>query len=505
MGKKDTEIRLFNGGVNADDAPALIKNNELINAQNITISNPYGGPFGGAQDSGAIHSIYPPSDTSVSAILASDGGTHTLIGKWADSRINTIFFFFYQNAGLHKIIKLFDGLSASILLRDAAVIGGLGWTADMYISARMFGDLLIFTDGVHDTRFVNHTKTYAAGTISQSVLSFIQEPFSAPLEATRVTDANVYSFSVQLNAFQFTCRVQNNEGFTSVLAPFSETVLPVRESIISAIANSGNTIEAELNLFIKVPFDWQVLDFIVRNVNDNTFFVYRSFDRSNPADLAAITAHNAGTALSAVYTGEVKYVVDDFYTEKLFDFMPQTSKHIEVSSNRVILANNVLGYDAPAVPPPNLSITQNIVNTVMPATTSVTVYMVTSKNYDVTEDNYPIYAALLVYYNSKVWGLPKEYASLRFNGSTQLSLDNRAGKSYPYLPPQLINKNDLVEIPDYFAGTLAGSFGNPFPYLETLSSPVNNGFNLLEAGLYPYNAVFAKYVWNMHDLGGYIE
>ncbi len=505
MAQKKSELRTFDGGINADDTYPLIKPNELVNALNATAFNNYNQS---SQYQGSISPLYSASPIfAINTILIADGGSHILLNVFSDEHSQSVFWFYYSSLGKHKIIRSKENVgsfvpTASVVLYDSYVIDGLGWTSDMYMSIRMFGNLLIFADNTHDTRYIDVTKTYTVGSISQSELSLITAPFQSPLFAERVTDSAVYSPVAQLGSFQFTIRYSNSVGFTSVLAPYSDTMFPVRETAIEIAANSGNAIDAKLNFFTKVPSDWNTIDFIVRNYVDNTFFIYRSLYSNVATDIAEVAAHNAGTTpLTARFKGKTLSALDSNSSAKQFESIPQKTAHIEISNDRLLLANNTLGYDPPTEAPSGLTITPTTVVADTPAQTISRVYLIVTKNYDVAEEEYPIYGGLFTFYDGKIWGLPREYAKLRFNGSTILALDARPNSVFPYLPPQVIYKDALIEIPDYTAGTVAGSSPNPFGRWATLSDGSNNGFNLAEPGLYFYNDVFAKYVWYMHELG----
>jgi len=102
---------------------------------------------------------------------------------------------------------------------------------------------------------------------------------------------------------------------------------------------------------------------------------------------------------------------------------------------------------------------------------------------------------------------PKEYSVLRMNGEFVLKQQNTDNHPYPYLPPQTVHKNSLIELPNYFAldanTAPIGAFSNPFSYLETLADATNNGFFLEYPAPSQYYIALplAKYVWDMHELG----
>lgn len=502
MRKKNTEIRLVNGGVNADDSVQLLKENELVNALNVTISNPY-------QQVQNSNSSLPAPElyTPVQDILNLDAGNYTLLGHCTDVSEKKLYLFFYNSLGFHKIISVYDGI-AVLHFADNYLVGGLGWTPDMFISARVFGDLLLFTDGSNSQRYINTTKTYTVGSVTQEMITLGQEPYASPLKVARVTDSTITTNTVQLNGFQFTYRTQNDEGFTSVLSPYSETVPPVRQSDMSVTSNFGNTVECQLSFEVTIPDDWKRVDFVVRYLSDNTFFIYRSFFASNPADAAAVALHNAGTTpLTATFTGVAIEAIDTVSANKQFESIPRTSKYLEVALNRLSVANNLEGYDTPTIFPTNISITENTINGTLPSGTKTTVYLVLAKNFAINDADFPIYGALIceLYREGKwrVYSLPYEYSRLRFNGYTTLYLDTRT--SFPYLPPQIISLDSLIEIPTAFDGAgipTVPSVAGYFDFLDLISAttPSKNGFNL-DSGGYCYNQVLAQLVWFVHGIG----
>jgi hypothetical protein len=502
MGKKNTEIRTFLGGVNSDDTPSFIGKDEVLNAINTTISNDYGSDGNySPQDNLSLRSLNGKQATAVNTL--NFGFTFTLLGKVADTRTNTIYLFYHNSGTRSRIIRITKSGAADLFFNNTYAINGLNWNANLYISARLSGNNLIFTDPVNGTRFLDVTKAYTTASVTNDEMSFIRVPFASPLSCSRVSNPAIFNYTIQLGTFQMCVRMKDVWGFETVLSPLSETQYPERQSNIDALPSAGNTIKADLNFSMKVPTYWDNIDFIVRNVADNTFFVYKTFNKAIAADVTAVANHNSGTtALSATYEGVTLYAVDTISSSKQFESMPITSEHLEIMENRLLLANNVNGYDTPTALPTNLNITQTTVNTVMPASTPVKVYMITTKNYDLTEDKYPIYAGLFIFYDGDVWALPKEYSVLRFNGEFVLKASDLNDTPYPYIVPQMVSKKSLIKCTQFFDGYYAGTFPNPFSYLETISNSFNNGFNLSDL-LSPtsYRIVFAKFVFELHELG----
>lgn len=496
--EKKSEIRLLTGGVNSDDTSNLIQPNELINAINVTGHNSYDK---NNQTVGALTPVYDSVPLSNVNLLLPTVGVNTLIGTFADEREGFVIYFFHNSLGLNRIIKSFDN-TGTILLTEGSVVGGLGWTSGMYISARTQGNILVFADGIHEVRYIDHTKIYGTGSLTQTMLTLITESYAAPLRAFRITDTTfTTAFPVQYGAFQFCYRIQNDDGFYSVLSVLSETVLPVRNS---ANPFFGNLIDCQLNFDVKIPTNWRRIDFVVKYLDSNTFFVYESLFDDVPNDIIKVNDHNSGIApLSCVFNGTTIESLDAITAFKQFDSIPIRSKLVEVVNNRVVLGDNVVGYNTPTIAPSNLTLAGNTYIVDEATSTTHNVYLLLAKNYDVNEEDYPIYGGLFVSFGGEIYSLPLEYSRLRFNGGDPLYCSTKNPLVYPYLLPKRISKSALIKIdspfreivfPPPFAST------NRFAYIETFSNAINNGFNLND-GTICFNRGICRCVWQIHDLG----
>src|SRR5690606_37225378 len=195
-----------------------------------------------------------------------------LRGSTTDDTNGIIYLFLYNifNSLIVKYVQATD--TASILLQESQVTGGLGWNPNTFVSAGVSGDLLMWTDPI--PRYIN--LTYPLTTYTQANLSQVTEPFVIPLLPTRATDSAVTG-NIQTIPLQFTYRWTTQDGFQSVLAPYSKTILPVRESELAVDANFGNVVDIVVHIGQKIPLNWQSVDFVVRFFNSNTFFVIRSW------------------------------------------------------------------------------------------------------------------------------------------------------------------------------------------------------------------------------------
>lgn len=377
------ENRFLFGGIDSDSALYAIEKDSLLNSVNVRTVISKGQASSSAQ--------FIEGNTIVQSVTdLLSPGTTTLLGKCRDATENKLYLFFYNvtfGTDRSSVIEYDqDTDTARRLVTSLQVTGGLGFTADMFVSCRASNGLLIWADGVNGPRYLSLTYDYAASAPNpQSILDLITEPPAIPLEIQRATDTAI-SNSIQFVPLQFTYRIVNDVNFTSVLGPDSLTALPVRESELAAGGVSfGNTVDISVDFDQKFPINWRQIDFVVRFPQGNTFFVIKNYDSAIPADVVAVDNHNNGVAqLYYNWKGVTLYPLGLAYSVKPFDNIPVISHHVELAASRLLLADNIDGYDTPALQP-DYSVTQNTYQVDFPtvsATVQTYMLMVKQNNTD---------------------------------------------------------------------------------------------------------------------------
>lgn len=377
-----TESRLLANGIDTDNALPLIEGGSLLNAVNTRIQRQRG------QRGGSVSFLRGNLEASaVTALLPT--GTNTLIGKCVDDDSGCLYLFIHSARLVpgHCIIE-YDAVAntARLVIEEADVTGGLGFTADMFIDCEVGegpdGKLLFWADG-GELKYVNLSTTYTS--VPQSQLTVITEPGMVPATATRVNTTGVTS-SIQTTAVQFTYRVVNSDGFTSVLAPYSLVSLPARDSEILADADSGNSVTVTIPYDFTVPGNWKRVELVARIITEtgSGFYTIKRWDRSVSADVTSVNNHNAGTTHLGItaWTGATLELLDTVYISKLFDSIPQQVARLRLAGNRLLIANFTEGYDTPSLDP-GVIFSMSPYSPAIPSGTSYTPYFIIVKEKDV--------------------------------------------------------------------------------------------------------------------------
>jgi hypothetical protein len=343
------EQKYFTGVLDADSEASFVDKSAWVNSENVRY---------GTTDFGVTKTIESVGGTSRLS-TASPSVTFTCIGSIDDTPNFRILYFLYNTTTTqHKILchEILTGLEYNVLL-SAQIEGGLNFDKDQLIhSARVVGKLLIWPnaeqneikciniDAAIKTNHPSYITTEDAYTtpIKYEVTTLIKRPPIYRLQIQKEADSSFDNNLIKNEAFQFTCRYVYKDNQRSALAAFS-ALAPFNSPDATT-----NCIDVNLSLSEQIPDDAQQVDMCVRFGNTGRVGIIKRYNKSNASDLAAINAHNAGTAaLEFRFYNDVQptYLGDDEIIS--FDNIPLYAYTLELARYRLFLGNFVRGYDAP--------------------------------------------------------------------------------------------------------------------------------------------------------------
>jgi len=253
---------------------------------------------------------------------------------------------------------------------------GLKFGLNANLTARVLDNMLIYTDGVNPVRYLDLNKDYFTYTqpIPQNLITLATEPPVVPLTASRryVDSGGTYIYTgdptasriVQKLNYQFTYRTTNTGNLTSVLSPYSFTTNAVRQQDLDVDPFFGNRITIIIPKEQSFLEDTKIIDVVAKDLAANKYDIiyqwdiqdtsskYYSLFGVNYTDAQAIAAHNdSGNPFQLYVNGwdgtNILQTISDATAAKSFDNVPLTSQGLELTSNRLFLANNKEGYNTP--------------------------------------------------------------------------------------------------------------------------------------------------------------
>jgi hypothetical protein len=395
----------------------------------------------------------------------------------------------YDNSGAK--ITTINPSQSSVLLNgewvNNAGIDELGFLSTDFISARVSGNQLIFTDNRNNIRYVDVNKDYYTNKPSFEELSLITEPGHVPLTSVR-GDSATSPIIIQKQNYQFTYRLTNEDNFISVLAPYSLTSLSARQEEITALSYSSNKATIDLDKAQSIPDNWKKIEFVAINLDTQLYEVIRVFDKYDSTvryydfgfgpvgytDAQLVAAHNDPGLpyIHITYQNwdgtNIQYTLSSTEASKQFDSIPITSKALELASNRLFLANNLEGYNTPATPP-NIPVdtttglytapTSSFISWgSSPAGTNGPISggvpcLITIRNNGTSTDNYFSCIITRDYINGINYGFPIDCGTINFNASafppngvytTRADIPGYSGNFLDL--PKLISEKSLIKL-----------------------------------------------------------
>jgi len=347
-------------GLNADDVDIAVGENQWVNLVDARVGT---------------------TDNGVTGVVESIGGTRTLtspqpsitfinIGSAVDTARNRFFYFQYNKYTNEHRIYCYQADTDEILtvLSASQVTGGLGFNKNYLITnARVVGDMLYWTDNLNEPRRINveaalklNNPSYNTDVepytspLAQSVIKLIRRPPGRVLGTNLITEVGRPNFLRSFSG-QFAIRYIYRDGEISVVGPPS-TMVNYRFDITNpsgVVSDTNNAIDIDINTPALdgeyIEQDVQIVQYLVRYDNQPEYFVIKEWNKSNAADAAAISAYNAGGALSFRFYNDANIsALSSADSVKPYDSVPLLSETLELGLSRLFLGNNKIGYDTPS-------------------------------------------------------------------------------------------------------------------------------------------------------------
>ena len=383
-------------------------------------------------------------------------------------------------------------LDGSWVVNTGTGVDGLKFLPTDFISARVSGNQLIWTNNRDAVRYVDVDKDYSVfspNLLTQEELTLITEPGHVPLTSVRGSNLGD-PIIIQKQNYQFTYRITNDDNFVSVLAPYSLTSLSARAEEITALSYSSNIVTIDLDKAQTIPNNWKKIEFVAINLDTAIYQVIRVFDKYDTTsrtydfgfgpvsytDAQLVTDHNdPGLPFIHItyqnWSGtNIQYTLSSTESSKQFDSVPITSKALELAANRLFLANNLEGYNTPATAP---NIPVDTTTGLYTAPTSGFVSwgasaagtngpisggvpcLITVRNNGTATDNYFSCIVTRDYINGINYGFPIDCGTINFNatsfppnGTYTLRTDILGYSGVILDLPKLISEKGLIKLND---------------------------------------------------------
>jgi hypothetical protein len=345
--------KYLNAYINADDEFNLVKENEAIAVENLRFST---------TDEGTTskwESILSNAEIANTYLPAS--GTNTNLNSCPTEDGRYIILFNHNQYGTHGIYayRKTDNTFYKVLL-ESQVTGGLGFSKNSLITAKIVNGCVYFTDNLNEVKRVNieagiklnhpsftTTQSAYAAPLAQSVITLIRKPPCYPLSCAKATSGSVgltlNNNQVKTFAGRFAWFYTYKNSEVSTLSMHSELVnYNVKDDNSDVILVTANVAEF-------VEQDVQKVTFVVIYADGEQAFEIKTWDKGNSDDLNEINFHNGtSTPLTFKFTNnEVGAAIDNITFNKHFDSIPNKVKSLERAGGRIFLSNYETGYDTP--------------------------------------------------------------------------------------------------------------------------------------------------------------
>jgi hypothetical protein len=341
----------FSGKLNLDDANYRIRNNDYVDALNVTKD---------AQGAG--------QDKIVSNILGNTlipysppSGTNKVIGFYSDRVRNRAYYFLWNSNGYNTILYYdINRDEINIVLQSKTDSNGIDILnfnpSYKVLSVNIFyrdleGDILFFNDGYNPPKSLNVINLYGSNWKLEYLLVAKAPPVMPP-KVTYENDTTITINNLRNKLFQFSYRYVYDNNEKSVWSSKSIVPLPQQPSLTLTDNTATNNSRIAV-LFSTGGPDVKAIELSFRETTNgltSDWYLIKSLDKSSLSILDN-DIYNFKFRNDSIYSQ-----IDIIETGQLQDWVPQKANAGELANGNVLLyAGIVEGYDKTTM---DLSVTQ---------------------------------------------------------------------------------------------------------------------------------------------------
>src|SRR4030095_13694778 len=342
-------------GLNADDDINLLGETDYINAENFRI---------GTTDTGSAMRLESVGGTKAIELLAPATGKNFIpLCAVEDEERRRIIYFLYYDEGTH-LIKCYDrrnGVVYKVLDQSQA---DLNFSKNSLIQAKVYVDLLIYTDDNQEIKIINieagiktnHPSyvtdvkpyTFNAGSyprlLHEDITLLRRPPIYAPM-TTKEAYAAYPINAIKEQAFQFAWRYFYRDYQYSVLGIWSKLENYNEQNISPTISR----IKVQMSTLETIPETVQVVELLVKNMDTGAVQAIQTWDKDDVDQLDLINKHNEFDIplVALFYNDKTGISVSLAAQAKPEENIPRQCKTLDTARKRLFIANYMEGFNTP--------------------------------------------------------------------------------------------------------------------------------------------------------------
>lgn len=347
--------------LNADDSDFSVGQDEIINGENVRF---------GSTDAGVINTIESVGSTELLSQPQPSVST-VVIGSADDTENNRIIYFvadLYGNDDKILCYSIDDAVVYTVLL-NSQITGGLNFDKNSLIhSARVVDGMIYWVQGtLNEPRKIDID---AGIKLNQPSFSTEAVPYTSPLDWREITvikpppplapniqkeyDSSFANNFISDESFMFAYQYIYYNNEETVVGTYSPATR------LNKVTDNYNRVVVQMDLTEVIPQTVRIVNLVVRYVN--AAFVVKTWDKLVATENTELQNQNSGAQVLTFlfYNNITGQALSPDLILKPFDSVPIYSKALETAKNRLFLANNIEGYDAPLAT--SLSYTLTTVN-----------------------------------------------------------------------------------------------------------------------------------------------